>query len=129
MVSAPQKVPLVLLVDDYEDAREMYAEFLKSSGFSVIEAADGAEALKCAAEAHPDIILMDFALPIIDGREATRRLKANPATAGIPVAILSGMPPEVVRAAGADSCVTKPCTPEALLGEVKRLLAAKPRPA
>jgi two-component system, cell cycle response regulator DivK len=123
MEPVPQQAPLVLLVDDYQDAREMYAEFLKTCGYRVVEAADGAEALAQAAALIPDLILMDFALPIIDGREATRRLKSSPATAGIKVAILSGMPPEVVRAAGADACVTKPCSPEVLLAEIKRLLA------
>lgn len=117
------QAPLVLLVDDYQDAREMYAEFLRTSGYRVVEAADGAAALEQAAALIPDLILMDFALPIIDGREATRRLKADPATSGIKVAILSGMPPEVVRAAGADACVTKPCSPDVLLAEIERLLA------
>ena len=123
MEPSSHKAPLVLLVDDYEDAREMYAEFLKTSGYRVVEARDGAEALEQADALVPDLILMDFALPVIDGREATRRLKASPKTAGIKVAILSGMPPEVVRAAGADACVTKPCSPELLLAEIKRLLA------
>jgi len=123
MEPVPQQAPLVLLVDDYQDAREMYAEFLRTSGYRVVEAADGAEALEQAAALVPDLILMDFALPVIDGREATRRLKADPATAGIKVAILSGMPPEVVRGAGADACVTKPCAPDVLLAEIKRLLA------
>lgn len=125
MEPVAQLAPLVLLVDDYQDAREMYAEFLRASGYRVVEAADGAEALVQAAALIPDLILMDFALPIIDGREATRRLKADPATSGIKVAILSGMPPEVVGAAGADACVTKPCSPDALLAEIERLLAGR----
>jgi len=115
--------PLVLLVDDYADAREMYAELLQLSGFRVAQAADGEDALRQASALVPDLILMDLSLPGLDGREATRRLKASPRTAGIPVAILSGMPTELVRAAGADACMTKPCSPEALVAEVQRLLA------
>jgi len=125
MEPAKRAEPLVLLVDDYDDAREMYAEFLKMSGYGVVEAADGAEALRRADELAPDVILMDLSLPIVDGREATRRLKASPKTARIPVVIISGMPPEYLKNAGADACVTKPCTPEVLLAEVKRLLAGR----
>jgi two-component system, cell cycle response regulator DivK len=120
--SGKRHPPLVLLVDDYQDAREMYAEFLRLSGYRVAEASDGEEALRQAAELAPDVILMDVSLPVLDGREATRRLKASPATSGIPVAILSGLPPEYVRTVGADACVTKPCSPELLLAEVERLL-------
>src|SRR4029078_6901479 len=66
----------VLLVDDYPDAREMYSEYLQFSGFDVIEAANGMEALQRAADEAPDIILMDLSLPVMDGWEATRRLTA-----------------------------------------------------
>jgi two-component system, cell cycle response regulator DivK len=114
-----------LLVDDYADAREMYAEFLSASGYRVAEAADGEEALEKTAELAPDIILLDVSLPLLDGREVTKRLKGNPATAGIPVVLLSGMPPEYVKGVGADACVSKPCAPEALLAEVERLLATR----
>src|SRR5215471_12196479 len=120
-----REAPLVLLVDDYDDARAMYAEFLKLSGYQVVEAADGAEALRHAETLVPDVILMDLSLPIVDGREATRRLKTAPATADIPVAIISGMPEEYARSAGADTSITKPCTPEVLLAEVKRLLDSR----
>jgi two-component system cell cycle response regulator DivK len=125
MTAVPPLDPLVLLVDDYADAREMYAEFLKSSGYRVAEAADGAEALEKIAALAPDVILLDVSLPLIDGREVTKRVKANPATARIPVVLLSGMPLEYVKGAGADACVAKPCAPEALLAEVGRLLAAR----
>jgi two-component system, cell cycle response regulator DivK len=128
MTAAPADDPLVLLVDDYADAREMYAEFLVSSGYRVVEAADGEEALRKTASLAPDVILLDVSLPLIDGREVTKRLKADPATAGIPVVLLSGMPPEYVKGTGADSWVAKPCDPEALLAEVQRLLAARRKP-
>jgi CheY-like chemotaxis protein len=82
--------PRVLLVDDYPDAREMYSEYLQFSGFDVIEAANGMEALQRAADEAPDIILMDLSLPVMDGWEATRRLKSDPRTAEIPVVALTG---------------------------------------
>ena len=82
--------PRVLLVDDYPDAREMYTEYLQFSGYDVVQAANGMEALEQAVEASPDIILMDLSLPVMDGWEATRRLKADKRTAGIPVVALTG---------------------------------------
>ena len=77
--------PRVLLVDDYPDAREMYTEYLEFSGFEVVEAGNGMEALQRAVDTTPDIILMDLSLPVMDGWEATRRLKADKRTAAIPV--------------------------------------------
>src|SRR5262249_50409370 len=82
--------PRVLLVDDYPDARQMYSEYLEFWGFEVVEAGNGMEALERAAEAAPDIILMDLSLPVMDGWEATRRLKADKRTASIPVVALTG---------------------------------------
>ena len=76
--------PRVLLVDDYPDAREMYSEYLQFSGFDVVEAANGMEALQRAVDEAPDIILMDLSLPVMDGWEATRRLKADVRTDALP---------------------------------------------
>src|SRR5712691_10524249 len=81
--------PCVLLVDDYPDARSMYSEYLAYAGFEVLQASNGVEALEQAFGSHPDIILMDLSLPIMDGWEATRRLKADPRTAAIPVVALT----------------------------------------
>ena len=118
--------PRVLLVDDYPDAREMYSEYLQSSGFDVIEAGNGMEALQRAAESAPDIILMDLSLPVMDGWEATRRLKADPRTAQIPVVALTGHElagiSEGAKKAGCDAFVTKPCLPDELVKEIKRVL-------
>jgi CheY-like chemotaxis protein len=69
--------PLVLVVEDYQDAREMYAAYLSFSGYRVAEATNGIEAIEKTVELMPDIILMDLALPRMDGWEATRRLKEN----------------------------------------------------
>jgi CheY-like chemotaxis protein len=122
--------PRVLVVEDYPDAREMYGEYLEYSGYDVIEAANGIEALQRAVDDKPDIILMDLSLPVMDGWEATRRLKADERTAGIPVVALTGHAlagiSDGARQAGCDSFVTKPCLPEDLVLEIKRVLKSAP---
>jgi two-component system cell cycle response regulator DivK len=118
--------PRVLVVDDYPDAREMYAEYLEFSGFEVIEAGNGMEAIQRAADSAPDIILMDLSLPVMDGWEATRRLKADKTTANIPIVALTGHAlagiSEGAKKAGCDAFVTKPCLPEDLVKEIRRVL-------
>jgi len=118
--------PKVLLVDDYPDAREMYMEYLQFSGFDVVEAGNGMEALQRAVESAPDIILMDLSLPVMDGWEATRRLKADKRTASIPVVALTGHAlagiSEGAKRAGCDAFITKPCLPEDLVKEIRRIL-------
>jgi CheY-like chemotaxis protein len=118
--------PLVLVVDDYQDAREMYAEYLSFSGFRVAEAANGIEALEKAFELRPDVILMDLSLPGLDGWAATRQLKTDDRTKDIPVVALTGHAlagaSDGARQAGCDAFVTKPCLPDELVLEVKRVL-------
>ena len=120
--------PRVLVVDDYPDAREMYAEYLQYSGFDVIEAGNGMEALERAADSAPDIILMDLSLPVMDGWEATRRLKADQSTADIPIVALTGHALagilEGAKKAGCDAFVTKPCLPEDLVKEIRKVLSS-----
>ena len=122
---------LVLVVEDYQDAREMYAAYLQFSGFDVAEAGNGIEAVEKTIELLPDIVLMDLALPRMDGWEATRRLKSDPRTRHIPVVALTGHAlaghAEGAREAGCDSFVTKPCLPDALVAEIRRLLD-RPQP-
>ena len=124
--------PLILVVDDYEDAREMYAEYLRFSGFRVAEARNGNEALEQAFTLMPDLILMDLSLPGMDGWEATRQLKADERTRQIPVVALTGHAlagaSEGAKKAGCDSFVTKPCLPDDLVVEVRRMLSLA-RPA
>ena len=118
--------PLILVVDDYPDAREMYAEYLQFSGFRVAEARNGNEAVAQAFSLRPDLILMDLSLPGMDGWEATRVLKADERTKHIPVVALTGHAlagaSEGARKAGCDSFVTKPCLPDDLVIEVRRML-------
>lgn len=117
---------LVLVVDDYQDAREMCCEYLTYCGFRVAEARNGQEAIEKATQLLPDLILMDLSLPGMDGWEATRRLKADDKTKKIPVVALTGHAlaghSEGAKAAGCDAFITKPCMPDALVAEVKRML-------
>jgi CheY-like chemotaxis protein len=129
----PDTEPLILLVDDFEDNRAMYAQFLTFSGFRVAEAANGKEALEKAAELMPDLVVMDLSLPVMDGWEATRRLKNDARTRTIPVLALTGHAlgrhSEGARDAGCDGFVTKPCLPEDLVTEIRRMLeGGPPRP-
>ena len=118
--------PRVMVVDDYPDAREMYSEYLEYCGFDVVQAANGMEALQRAIEMRPDLILMDLSLPVMDGWEATRRLKADKRTVNIPVVALTGHAlagiSEGAKKAGCDAFVTKPCLPEDLVKEIRRVL-------
>jgi two-component system, cell cycle response regulator DivK len=127
-----QSQPLVLVVEDYQDAREMYAAYLAFSGYRVAEATNGFEAIEKTIELMPDIILMDLALPRMDGWEATRRLKDDERTKHIPIVALTGHAltahAEGARQAGCDAFVTKPCLPDALVAEIQRMLAARSGP-
>ena len=118
--------PVVLLVDDYPDAREMYAEYLEFSGFEIVQAGNGVEAIERAIDSHPDVILMDLSLPVMDGWEATRRLKADERTNAIPVLAVTGHALSGVsndaKKAGCDGFITKPCLPEDLVTEIRKVL-------
>ncbi len=122
----PADCPLVLIVDDFDDNREMFTEFLSFSGFRVAQATTGKEALERAFSLLPDLILMDLSLPELDGLEATRCLKKDERTKCIPVLALTGHAvaghSRDARAAGCAAFLTKPCLPEVLLGEIRRVL-------
>ena len=119
--------PLILLVEDQSDLRQMYAEQLMLSGFDVIEAGNGVDAISDTTAHFPDVVLMDLSLPVLDGWEATRRLKNDTRTAHIPVVALTAHDEsgELQRAtrAGCDWFVPKPCPPDALIVEIRRVLA------
>ena len=119
--------PLVLVVEDQLELRRLYAEQLVLSGFDVIEAGNGEDAIAHTSAQAPDVVLMDLSLPVLDGWEATRRLKADSRTAHIPVVALTAHDGsgELQRAtrAGCDWFVPKPCPPDALIVEVRRVLA------
>lgn len=125
--------PLVLIVEDQGELRHLYAQELTMCGFDVIEASNGAEAIAQTTSRIPDVVLMDLSLPVMDGWEATRRLKSNATTARIPVVALTAHDGsgELQRAtrAGCDWFVPKPCQPHALIQEVRRVLDAGSPPA
>ena len=120
---------LVLVVEDYQDAREMYAAYLQFSGYRVEEATNGLEAVEKTLALMPDIILMDLALPKMDGWEATRLLKTDERTKHIPIVALTGHAlagyAEGAREAGCDAFVTKPGLRDALVAEIQRMLASR----
>lgn len=129
--------PLILLVEDFEDVREMYRDYLTFAGLRVETAADGQEALRKARALSPDLVLMDLALPGIDGWEATRLLKSDPATGHLVIVALTAhalaAEGERARAAGCDGFIAKPCLPPDLLAQVQTFLrkqkpTAKARP-
>jgi two-component system, cell cycle response regulator DivK len=102
----------ILVVEDQEDLRGVLRDLFTSSGYVVIEAVDGAAGVARAKSDRPDIILMDIQLPIIDGYEATRQIKADPNLASVPILAVSSFAmkgdEEKARAAGCDDYVTKP---------------------
>jgi two-component system cell cycle response regulator DivK len=120
--------PLILVVDDYEDNREMYSQYLEFTGMRVAEAANGKEALAKAAEVMPDLIVMDLSLPGVDGWEATRTIKRDPKLREVLVLALTGHALEgasqSAKDAGCDGFLTKPCLPEDLHREIERMLGA-----
>ena len=117
--------PLVLVVDDSDDARMLYGDYLEMSGFRVVTADNGEQAIAAARAEWPAVILMDVSMPKTDGWDAIQRLRADPLTADIPIVVLSAfaLGPEPLRAreAGADLCLSKPCLP-ALVGRVIRAM-------
>ena len=112
----------VLLVEDVADTREMYADYLRHCGFQVTTVTTGAEALDAAREHTPDVILMDAAMPGLDGWAATKLLKNDPITRNVPVLILTAHVFAEHRAkaqeAGADGFIGKPCMPDELAREI-----------
>jgi CheY-like chemotaxis protein len=124
--------PLVLIVEDQYDLRLLYVQHLTTSGFDVIEASNGAEGIDHTSARLPDVVLMDLSLPVLDGWEATRRLKANARTAHIPIVALTAHDGsgELERAtlAGCDWFVPKPCPPASLVTEIRRVLTAPRSP-
>ena len=122
-----ERAPLVLLVDDLQEARDMYATSLTCAGLRVIEATDGEHGLLKVTTLMPDVVVMDLAMPgVLDGWEAIRQLKTRPRTRDIAIVALTGHSSEhdLRRAedAGADVVLAKPCAPDMLLSVIERLL-------
>jgi len=119
----------ILLVDDFEDARDMYTTYLKFDGFQVITASTAIEAIDLAVAEQPDLILMDAGLPGMTGWDAIVALKANDRTRTIPVLMLTGHvlreSQERAAEAGADGFIPKPCLPDELSREIRHALKAR----
>jgi two-component system cell cycle response regulator DivK len=125
-------MPRILLVEDNEMNRDMLSRRLQKRGYEVVIAEDGEQGVRLARSEAPALVLMDMSLPVLDGWEATRQLKADPATRSIPVIALTAhaMAGDRERAleAGADDFDTKPVELTRLLEKIEALLAKKPAP-
>ena len=123
-------MPKILVVEDNEMNRDMLSRRLQRRGYEVIVAVDGGEGLALAQSQRPDLILMDMSLPVVDGWEATRRLKAAPETRSIPIIALTAHAMATDRdkaiEAGCDDYDTKPVELPRLLEKIKAVLATRP---
>jgi two-component system cell cycle response regulator DivK len=116
----------ILVVEDQPDNLQILRDLLTNAGYEMIEAQDGEEGVRAAGAERPDLILMDIQLPLLDGYEATRRIKADPALRAIPIIVvtsyaLSGDEAKA-RAAGCDGYVPKPYSPRQLLAKIREYL-------
>ena len=113
----------ILVVEDQEDNRQILRDLLTNAGFEMIEAENGEEALASVARQRPDLILMDIQLPVLDGYEATRRIKAHPDLKSIPIIVVTSYAlsgdEDKARLAGCDDYVAKPFSPRQLLAKIK----------
>jgi CheY-like chemotaxis protein len=116
----------ILLADDHEDNRLALLTVLAREGYRTLGAANGMEAVECAREYLPDLVLMDLAMPVMDGRQAMQMLKNDPRTSHIPVVVLTAMALSVDRdrmvAEGFAELLTKPCMPPHLLRTVQAMI-------
>src|SRR6266436_4211500 len=126
MVTKARVMPKILVVDDEPDAVELVEFNLKSAGYEVITAADGSEALIKARAHSPDLIVLDLMLPEVDGLEVCKILRRDPATAAIPIIMVTAKAAEIDRVLGlelgADDYLTKPFSPRELVLRVKKIL-------
>ena len=113
----------ILVVEDQEDNRQILRDLLATAGYDMIEAEEGVQAIAAASEHRPDLILMDIQLPELDGYEATRRIKADPALNAIPIIVVTSYAlsgdEDKARAAGCNAYVAKPYSPRALLAKIR----------
>ena len=120
----PKPKPAILVVDDDIDTRTMYGLYLKSMGCTVYTASDGSAAIRQAQALNPDLIVMDLAMPNVDGWAAAERLRRLSSTRNIPIIALTAIPGarESARLSGCDAFMAKPCLPQLLWCEVRLLL-------
>ena len=128
----PHTDPLVLIVEDDYGTRQMYREYLCHSGFRIIDAHNGKQALEKAREQLPDAVLTDLAVPGLDGFELCRALQQTSSTRAIPILAVTGHSeyldePDRIREAGIAHVLTKPCEPDVIAEQLRRLLDIEPR--
>jgi two-component system cell cycle response regulator DivK len=116
----------ILVVEDQEDNRQILRDLLETTGFELVEAGDGVQAVAAVAAQRPDLILMDIQLPLMDGYEAIRRIRADPANGKIPIIAVTsyalGGDEAKARGAGCDAYVPKPYSPRELLAKIREYL-------
>jgi two-component system, cell cycle response regulator DivK len=124
MTKASTRPISVLVADDTEDNRDLYATYLEYAGYRVAQAEDGEKAVAFVAASKPDVVIMDLSMPRLDGWEATRLIKSNPATKDVVVIVITGNSTPrslaAARAAGADDVCTKPCTPDEVVALIRK---------
>jgi two-component system cell cycle response regulator DivK len=120
----------ILVVEDQEDNRQIVRDLLTANDYEMTEAENGEEALAAVAKERPDLILMDIQLPIMDGYEATRRIKADPTLKNVPIIAVTSYAlsgdEDKARAAGCDDFVPKPYSPRQLLAKIRGFLRYPP---
>jgi two-component system cell cycle response regulator DivK len=118
----------ILVVEDTEDNRQILRDLLGMAGYDMVEAHDGAQGVAMAAEHKPDLILMDIQMPVLDGYEATRRIKADPALAAIPIVAVTSYAlsgdEQKARDAGCNDYIAKPYSPRQMLAKVREILGS-----
>ena len=116
----------ILVVEDQEDNRQIVRDLLTANDYEMTEAENGEEALMAVAKDRPDLILMDIQLPVMDGYEATRRIKADPSLNSIPIIAVTSYAldgeAKIAQAAGCDDYVPKPYSPRELLAKIRQHL-------
>jgi CheY-like chemotaxis protein len=127
-ITAQDAIVMVLIVEDTEDNRQMLTRLLQMSGYRVVEATNGKEAVEIAAREHPEIILMDLSLPMIDGLAATRRIRSLPEMKNVPIIAVSAHDTadfhNEALAAGCDAYITKPIDYPELEEVIERFVAS-----
>jgi two-component system cell cycle response regulator DivK len=116
----------ILIVEDTDDNRQIMRDLLSSAGFEIVEAHDGLSAVTAAADLRPDLIMMDIQLPVLDGYEAMRRIRTDPAMGHVPIIAVTSYAlsgdEEKARAAGCNGYIAKPFSPRQLLAIVREFL-------
>jgi CheY-like chemotaxis protein len=132
MSAATDRQPIVLVVDDHQDTRDMSVLVLRSQGFNAVSADGAADGFAAACSTRPAVIVTDLAMPDGDGWDLVHRLSADPRTKDIPVVVVTACATESVRQrAKAERCAAfffKPCAPDVLANELRRLIAARVQP-